>query len=179
MFHIKQIVPECYVDSRVVQILLNSPVGPNHDHGVGNVLNKLENKLVDLPALGIVDQDPGKGPRAESWQHYEKIDADNEIFGLQLYKHKNRTHYLLEIQPEIEAWILAATKGLDIKLEDFDLPEQMKDFNKITKSINISKNKLFTNFIFKLIELESKPIIRMREILVEISQIHPEPNRRV
>lgn len=171
MFDIKQFVPECYVDSRVIQILLNSKVGPNHSHGVGKVLNKLCEKLADYPAIAIVDQDPNKGPKPSVWNQFDLDSTLGKLdnYGFRLYKRANFNQWVIEIVPEIERWILEACAEVHINLEDFNLPQNLVNFNMITKSCNILENKDFTNLMVELINQESPRILKLREVLLQKS----------
>jgi hypothetical protein len=53
------IVPECYVDTKIVEIL-GQIKKCNHQHGCGDVANELKHRLQNIPALGIIDEDKNK-----------------------------------------------------------------------------------------------------------------------
>ena len=75
------IFPECYVDTKIAQILGEAKKKYNHHAGVGGVSNKmLTNKLKDQPALGIVDEDKGKGSMPKYFLEFNTIiEKDNLI----------------------------------------------------------------------------------------------------
>ncbi|HXL57850.1 MAG TPA: hypothetical protein VN958_16425, partial [Chitinophagaceae bacterium] len=58
------IVPECEVDTRLVQILADITKRPNHQKGNGNVANKMLFDLKNQLALGIIDEDTIKVRKA-------------------------------------------------------------------------------------------------------------------
>lgn len=181
MYDVKQFVPECFVDSRLIQIILNSSKGPNHAHGVGKVLNKLEMDLLKYPAIGIIDQDPGKGAKPTIWSNYQpQLLEENLInFGLGVFKHQSKNHLVIEIMPEIEKWILEACNESAVNPQEYGLPQNLHDLNMITKSINIHTNKEFTNLILKLLELNSPRLIKLKEILLRYSNYKIPLERRV
>ena len=56
------ILPECYVDTKVAEIVSRSSEKFNHQHGCGQIAYQLKNKLKNIIALGIIDEDKNKGP---------------------------------------------------------------------------------------------------------------------
>ena len=98
------IVPECYIDTMLVQTLV--PPGKNcrynHQHGCFAVSNEMElYSLKDKFALGIIDNDKKKAKYLSKF-----IEIDNIDDALKLYKHKEFYQYYIEINPAMEAWIL-------------------------------------------------------------------------
>ena len=53
------IIPECYVDTKVAEITGRAKRTYNHQHGCGNVANKLKELLNEI-AIGIIDEDAKK-----------------------------------------------------------------------------------------------------------------------
>lgn len=60
------IIPECYVDTKVAEILGKASRKYNHQHGCGDVANLMK-KCQDRICLGIIDEDKNKGPEIEKW----------------------------------------------------------------------------------------------------------------
>jgi len=67
------ILPECYVDTKVVEIITYVSKKYNHQHGCGQIANLLKNRLKNNIALGIVDEDKNKGPVSNYFLEFEKI----------------------------------------------------------------------------------------------------------
>ncbi len=148
------IVPECYVDTKVAEIA--GQTGKyNHQHGSGDVANQLKNKLKNNIALGIIDEDKNKGPAAKYFSKFNTVKTENNLI---LKKHKERQHYLVLICPEIEEWLLSDAKAVGIAPIDFGLPENMKGFKELTKIQSIDRNIGFHRFIKKLLR-ENAPAI--------------------
>ncbi|MCW3109598.1 MAG: hypothetical protein JWQ09_4104, partial [Segetibacter sp.] len=71
------IVPECEVDTRLVQILADITKRPNHQKGHGNVANKIQFDLKDQSALGITDEDTIKIRKAKYFTEFKLIKKEN------------------------------------------------------------------------------------------------------
>lgn len=153
------IVPECYVDTKVAEIVGQTSKKYNHQHGCGDVANQLKNRLKDKIALGIVDEDKNKGPAAKYFLEFAIIKEENDLI---LKKHHERTHYLILICPEIEGWLLRQAKQVDINPIDFNLPENLLGFKKITKTQDIDRNIGFYRFIKELIKKEASGIMTLK-----------------
>ena len=59
------ILPECFVDTKVAKIITFASEKYNHQHGCGQIANQLKNRLRDAIALRIIDEDKNKGPVAK------------------------------------------------------------------------------------------------------------------
>ena len=150
------IIPECFVDTKVAEILGQDLRKYNHQHGNGEVAKK----LIELPnniCLGIVDEDAKKGPKPKYFLDFQLIKEENNLI---LEKHKEKKQYLIFICPEIEAWLMNDTKKANIDPSDlkFRLPQDLKGFKKLTKTKGIDKNERFVRFIKALIK-EGTPSI--------------------
>lgn len=67
------IVPECEVDTRIVQIIAGFSKRPNHQKGHGNVANKMQFDLKDQYVLGIIDADTVKVRKAKYFSEFQII----------------------------------------------------------------------------------------------------------
>src|SRR5450432_1899479 len=142
------ILPECFVDTKVVEIICYAAEKYNHQHGCGQIANQLKNRLKDVIALGIIDEDKNKGPVAKYFLEFEEMKSEH---GLVLKKHKIKDQYLILICPEIEEWLLSNANLVGVDLSNYNLPEYLKGFKRITKTQNIDKNVQFYQFIKLLI----------------------------
>ena len=136
------VIPECYIDTNLIEFLLNAKV--NHQHCCNNVIKALNNKKDEF-AIGIIDNDK----RAVAYiKDCEKI---RETKRLKFFKHKERNQYLITISPAADGFILDCAIEQDIDVSNFDLPTNLKDFLKETKTITSNKDQRFKN-IFKVIK---------------------------
>ena len=51
------IIPECYVDTNLIETIVPTVKGYNHQKGAGTVTRLMQSKLKDKFAVGIVDKD--------------------------------------------------------------------------------------------------------------------------
>jgi hypothetical protein len=151
------IVPECYVDTKVAEIVGKNQY--NHQHGRGNVANLLKNKLKDKPALGIIDEDKNKGPLPKYFWEFKTIKEENSL----LLKKNERNHFLIIFCPEIENWLLNNANIVKINPDNFDLSGDLNEFKQITKAPNIDTNLDFYRFIKELIKSKAPGFITLQK----------------
>jgi hypothetical protein len=151
------IVPECEVDTRIVQILANITKRPNHQKGHGNVANKMQFDLKDQPALGVIDDDTVKVRKAKYFSQFRLIRTENSLV---LQKHPQLHHYLIIINPAIEKWLLENAEAVKVVPEN--LGNKLSDLKNFTKKKSIHKNQDFYVFIKKLIRQQAPGIITLK-----------------
>jgi len=151
------IVPECEVDTRLVQILADITKRPNHQKGNGNVANKMLFDLKNQLALGIIDEDTIKVRKAKYFTEFKLIKTENF---LTLQKHYQIDHYLIIIKPAIEKWLLKDAEVSGVTPEN--LGHQLSDLKNFTKKKAIHKNQDFYVFIKKLIRQQAPGIISLK-----------------
>ena len=162
------IVPECYIDTMLVETLV--PPGKNsrynHQHGCFDVSNEMElYGLNDKFAVGIIDNDKKKAKYLK-----EFIEIDNIEDALKLYKHKMQHQYFIEISPAIEVWILKVCKDSEIDITQFGLPDNLLALKKITKPQTSSKDKRFIDLFLKFRKSNNKSVFKLImwiQILIE------------
>ncbi len=127
------IVPECYADTKLAEILVQSKRKFNHQHGCGDVANQLKNRLKNFPALGIVDEDKNKGPVSKYFLEFNVLKEQNSLI---LKKHPERNHFLVIVCPEIENWLLYNAVSVNVSPLKFSLPENLAGFKKLSKTLD-------------------------------------------
>ena len=151
------IVPECEVDTRLVQILANFRKPPNHAKGHGKVANKLKSNLKNRIALGVIDEDKIKIRKSP---YFELFTLTISKHNLTLKKHPSLTHYLILIKPAIEMWLLENAKASGVSSKN--LGDNLEDLTNFTKKKDIHKNIHFTTFIKELIAKQAPGIITLK-----------------
>ena len=93
------IVPECYIDTKIAEIIGQASKKYNHQHGCGDVANQLKNRLKDKIALGIIDEDKYKGPAAKYFSEFNIIVTENNLILKILYSYVilSNLYYILFI----------------------------------------------------------------------------------
>ncbi|WP_375444889.1 hypothetical protein [uncultured Fibrella sp.] len=125
------VLPECYIDTKLIKTLVPPRGKYNHQKGT-NVLKRMDEKLSNEFALGIVDED------VQDRHYAEAFDVIYNVPGsLRLLKHRHRFHFLIYICPAVEKWIIMAADEVTISLTDYGLPH---DFDKLRKLSKTSKS---------------------------------------
>ena len=136
------VVPECYVDTNLINILLNKDC--NHQKGCATVCKTLDAKLADQFAIAIIDKDK-KEPKAV--EQFVKIGESEHLV---VSKHQTRHHYLIQIKPAIESFILDAAEELGIILSDYGLKTELEELRIISKTITAKKDDRFASLFYVL-----------------------------
>ncbi len=154
------IMPECYVDSSLVALLLNAKV--NHKHSCNEVIKAMKNGAYkDSFAVGIIDNDKRKISYIEEFEELGKTE------NLTFLKHKNKHHYIIKVGKEhkaMETFIKANVEAIGMKMKDFDLPSNLDDLKKQTKdSITTLKNPKLLRLFTAL--RQSPEVVKLKEVL--------------
>lgn len=147
-------VPECYFDTVLVRTILRVQTALNHKKGCNNVVNALkEGKLKDVFAVGIVDRDKRELDYLDEFKAYE-FDK------LVLFKHKSKHHYIIQLNPPIEKWIIEVAKEAKIDLKSLGLPSEVDKLKRLTKSEAARETPEIVNLCETLLRSDSVTISR-------------------
>ena len=148
----KNIITECFVDTCLVESLVVTTVGYNHQKGCNNVVKVMQGKLADKFALGIVDKDKRSLEYLEEFEEKERFNEE-----LYLYKHKTKPHYIIQIAPAVEEFILKNAQTCNITLATYGLPTVLNQFIDETKTIKVKGDARFLQLFaeFKRRNVES------------------------
>lgn len=155
------ILPECYVDTNMVNTMLG--IGgieckANHCKGCNKVAKDMDgNKLRDCFALGVIDND--------KMQHSYTKDfvTIGESEHIELLKHNGRHHFLIRVNPAMDGFVLEVSRAQGVDMAEYGLPTELKGFTKLTKSDTAKDDKNLKR-LFKSIK-DQKEIALMRNIL--------------
>lgn len=123
-------VPECYFDTVLAKMALGLGEKDrlNHKKGCNNVTIAMEKgDLQDVFAVGIVDKDKRE---LDYLKEFDKYEFQN----LNLYKHQSKHHYMIQLDPPLEQWILRIAEEGGINVLDYGLSTDINKLKKITKS---------------------------------------------
>lgn len=146
------VLPECYVDTCLIETLVPPNNHYNHQKGSGTVAKKMKNFFGDRFALGIIDKDK------KELYYLKEFNLVVQKHNLELYKHKTNHHYLILINPAIETFILANSTTAGISITNFDLPEAMDEFRRETKLVNSKKDPRFKKLFKELMKADLEEI---------------------
>lgn len=153
-------MPECYIDTILIQTLVPPKKNSryNHQHGCFDVSNEMELfGLKDKFALGIIDNDKKK---ANYLRKFIEIDGSDQ--NVKLYKHSKNHQYYIEINPAIENWILKVCVDENIDITEFDLPNNLKELKRITKPQTSSKDKRFINLFLRFNLSNNRSVFKLK-----------------
>ncbi|MDR2450015.1 MAG: hypothetical protein LBD52_08680 [Prevotellaceae bacterium] len=161
----KHIITECYIDTMVVENALSVTNGCNHQKGCNNVSRIMQAKLQDMFAIGIIDDDKCK----HSYFNEFRQIAVSDNAAVKLYKHKERNHYFIIICPAMERFILDAAKQCNVSPSTCNLPGELGEFLKITKSETSKDNENLRKLISVLKQQGAESICQLEQWLGELT----------
>jgi len=159
------IMPECYIDTTLVESLLDADV--NHKHNCNEVAKEMQKgKYKNEFAVGIIDNDKRKLSYIEDG--FVKI---GQTENLTLLKHRNKHQYIIKVGKEhkaMETFIKANVDALGMKMEDFGLPSDLAKLIEQTKdSVSTQKDPR----ILKLCKTmrQSPEVAKLQDILAYLA----------
>jgi hypothetical protein len=153
----KCIIPECYIDSCLVEVLLVADKDyVNHHKGNGKVAKEMKENFDNDFCLGIIDEDK------EQLDYLKEFEEKKVTDYLKLWKHRAKHHYIIQIRPVVERWILGICKDNQINLADFNLPTELKALLKITKSVSSRKEERLVKLFKQMKNKNCSPVIELK-----------------
>lgn len=153
------VISECYIDTNLIEFLLNAKV--NHQHCCNNVVKTLNDKKDEF-SIGIIDNDKRKVAYINGCKEIIKTKR------LTFFKHEKRNQYLITIYPAADDFILNCAKEQGVDVSNFELPINLKDFLKETKTITSNKDQRFKK-LFKEIK-NHKEISLLQKVLTYLCE---------
>lgn len=121
------ILTECYIDTNLLEALVPPDRGYNHQKGCNTVANVMKKQLNDRAAITLIDNDKRE---VNYIQEFERIANTTS---LSLFKHRNKPHFIIRIDPAIDSFILKSAYDMDVDMASFGLPDSLNEFTKVTK----------------------------------------------
>ena len=131
------VLPECFVDTNLIQYLLNGTV--NHQHCCSKVVGTMQSKFSDRFAIGIIDRD-----KVELGYITECRELFNTVH-LAIWQHSTLPHFLITVAPAIDRFILDCAASCGVCPEDYGLPSDLKEFTIEAKRVTSNKDVRFMN----------------------------------
>jgi hypothetical protein len=151
------IIPECYIDSCLTEVLLFAGKNHvNHQKGNGTVAKRMKEDFINVFCVGIIDED------RRDLDYLKEFDLKVESTGLKLWKHKSKHHFIIQLKPVIEEWIIKACNDSEISLTDFNLPGDLKSLKRISKSKESKKDIRFINLFKEMLKKNCEEVIRLK-----------------
>lgn len=138
------VIPECYVDTNLVETLVPPKTRYNHQHGCTTVAKKMKENFPGSFALGIIDKDKNE------IDYLKEFDIITTSGSLLLHKHKTRNHFFIQVSPAMERFILINAAAVNLDLADFDLPSDLDGLKRHSKLVR-NKDDIRFKRLFKAI----------------------------
>ncbi len=161
-----RILTECFGDTELIKALGFSRKQINHQKGKGNCSRAMQKNYKSRIAVAIVDNDK-RGSEPNYFNEFVEIEK-NVNAHLIKRKHRTERHYLIILNPELEAWLLESATGSSIRPADFSLPSSPNELGGLIKSERVESNENYRNFIHKLIDANPPHIQTLRMWIAEI-----------
>lgn len=162
------IIPECYIDTNLIEALVPPQKGYNHQKGCPAVAKCMKEKFGDRFAVGIIDKDKRE---LKYLEEFYLLANDESMY---LYKHREKQHFIIQVSPAVEVFILNAAAELNVDLQSYHIPSGLEDMKKETKKIDAKSSVKYTN-LFKSLKNASafKRLAKIVKYLKE-HQYHAE-----
>ena len=137
-------VPECYVDTNLVESLLETD-GVNHQKGCNTVVNTMKSKVLnDGFAVGVIDADK----RQPSYvKEFTEIACSKH---LSLMRHVTKHHYLVMIKPAMYQFILDCAEEQGVDMSIYGLASDLDTFKDQAKTVSTKNDVRFKRLFKKL-----------------------------
>lgn len=155
------IIPECYVDTNLVETLVEA-TGCNHQKGCNQVVKVMQEKFADRFAIGIIDADKRRPSYVNDFMEIDKSEH------LQLLKHPRRPHYIVLVNPAIDGFILSCAERASVDMANHGLAADLKSFTTQTKNVMSNKDSRFKS-LFRQLENEGE-ILLLKSVLNYLSR---------
>ena len=154
------IMPECFIDTTIVTLLLDAQV--SHKHNCDEVAKAMERgSFKEAFAVGIIDNDKRKITYIEGFEEIGRTD------NLTFLKHKDKHQYVIKVgkaHKAMESFIKANVEAIGMKMEDFGLPSDLDELTKQTKdSISTRKDPRLLR-LFKALR-RSPEVAKLKDVL--------------
>ena len=161
-------VPECYVDTALMQVLLADRLTfINHQKTISKVARVFQDQVAlnNGPrfVVGLVDNDKKIGEvkylRQFTRLFQERTSPNCRYF---IYQHQAvASHFVIVLNPACDTWVFEAAQAAGLDMASFGLPTSLSAFLSITKKSTAKKN------------------LPLRRLLQAISQAQPPAYREL
>lgn len=165
------IIPECYVDTNLLETLVPTAKGYNHQKGCNNVVKVMKEKFADEFAVGVVDKDK---------RQIRYVDESEEVAhtdSLFFYKHPDKAHYLVMVSPAVDGFILKCAEDVKTDMGQFGLSSDLKSFTEQTKKVSSKEDVTFKNLFQKLKKADEVVVLKNALKYLKENKYQSDPER--
>jgi hypothetical protein len=140
---------ECNNDEFLIKSLGFTRRQISHVYNKGEVVKRVGKAAAN--AIGIIDKDLDRD-RPKEMNKYIKVKGNGQVGDITLFQMKeDKRKKLVQISPYLEHWLLHRAKRNNIRLKNFNLPDDSKKLHSMT---NLDRNKNFQKFLKKRIDID-------------------------
>ena len=165
------IIPECYVDTNLLETLVPTAKGYNHQKGCNNVVKVMKEKFADEFAVGVVDKDKRQIRYVDE---FEEVAHTDSLF---FYKHPDRAHYLVMVSPAVDGFILKCAEDVKMDMGQFGLSSDLKSFTEQTKKVSSKEDVTFKNLFQKLKKADEGVVLKNALKYLKENKYQSDPER--
>lgn len=159
----KCFIPECFLDTNLVELIFEKTGVVNHKKGNSSVLAAMQSdKLKDNFAVAIIDDDKVKVKALEEFNLNVRLSK----VGLKIYKHPLRAHFVIQLSPAIEQWILRECAKAEVNMGNYGLEDNLETLRKM-KAITQRSDERFKRLFREMMQCSScDEIIELKRWLI-------------
>ncbi len=160
-------VPECYFDTVLFKKIFQTNRRLKHTKGCFNVVNRFriingkKGDLYDSFGVGMVDKDKRE---LDYLNECEKIANHQNLI---LWKHKDRQHFIIQLNPPLEKWVIEVLKSDNRNVEEFGYVNDWKKLKRALKDdIDEESNERLNLFVDAILSSSNPVIENLKKILL-------------
>jgi hypothetical protein len=159
-------VPECYFDTVLLKKLFQTNKRLMHRKGCNNVIRDLESdRLKNLFAVALIDKDKN------DLNYLKECKIHYNASKLILWKHENQNHFIIQLNPPLEKWIIEILNENNLKIEDFGYSGDYKKLKRQIKAdIDNESNEKLNNLLIAIIKTDCPTIKKIKSILIYLKE---------
>lgn len=158
----KSFIPECFLDTNLVEVLLSCENEVNHKKGNSSLLSSMDHpKQAGLFLVALIDDDKVKVKKLDDYIEVVRLRRHN----LKLFRHPDRKHFVIQVSPAIERWVLNQCENATINLSNFNVPGDIYGL-KALKGLSQRNDQRFKQLFKAMLKNENcKGIIELKRWL--------------
>lgn len=151
------VIPECFVDTNLLETLVPPATHYNHQKGCGTVAKVMKQNFADRFAVGIIDKDKNEV------DYLKEFTVVCKAGSLILHRHSNpaKHHYIIQINPAMERFIMDNAVSVNISLSDFHLPEDLNQLRKESKLVTTKNDARFKRLFSAMCDAGAADLTRL------------------
>ena len=114
----------------------------------------MKEKLSDKFDVGIEDKEKRHDSYVNEFEEKGQTDT------LNFYKHPDKAHFLIMIDPAVDRFILKCAKEEKVEMKQFDLSDELRSFTAQTKQVSSKEDTNFKKLFHEIKSAEEITILR-------------------